>query len=73
MLNAAPTGDIGTLAGTVTDAGTGAPVAGATLTLTGPTARELTTGADGTFSTQLPTGDYQVAVTALVTPAPPRR
>ena len=36
LLNAAPTGDIGTLAGTVTDATTGAPIAGATLTLTGP-------------------------------------
>lgn len=65
LLNAAPTGDIGTLAGTVTDAATGAPIAGATLTLTGPTAREITTGADGTFSTQLPTGEYQVAVAAF--------
>ena len=65
LLNAAPTGDIGTLAGTVTDAASGAPIAGATLTLTGASERELTTGADGTFSTQLPTGDYQVAVAAF--------
>ena len=36
LLNAAPIGDIGTLAGTVTDAATGAPIAGATVTLTGP-------------------------------------
>ncbi|MEU5909470.1 S8 family serine peptidase [Micromonospora sp. NPDC047527] len=65
LLNAAPTGDVGTLAGTVTDAATGTPIAGATLTLTGPTAREVTTGADGTYSTQLPVGDYQVAVSAF--------
>ncbi|MFG1914724.1 S8 family serine peptidase [Micromonospora sp. NPDC048898] len=65
LLDAAPTGDIGTLAGTVTDAATGAPIAGATLTLTGPTDRAVTTGADGTYSTQLPTGDYQVAVAAF--------
>ncbi|MFF5180232.1 S8 family serine peptidase [Micromonospora sp. NPDC000316] len=65
LLDAAPTGDVGTLAGTVTDAATGSPIAGATLTLTGPTAREVTTGADGTYSTQLPTGTYQVAVSAF--------
>ncbi|RAO39010.1 C5a peptidase [Micromonospora saelicesensis] len=65
LLNAAPTGDIGTLAGTVTDATSGAPIAGATLTLTGASERELTTGADGKFSTQLPAGDYQVAVAAF--------
>ncbi|MFF0176920.1 S8 family serine peptidase [Micromonospora profundi] len=65
LLDAAPTGDVGTLAGTVTDAATGTPIAGATLTLTGPAAREVTTGADGTYSTQLPTGDYQVVVSAF--------
>ncbi|MFG1883303.1 S8 family serine peptidase [Micromonospora sp. NPDC049102] len=65
LLNAAPTGDVGTLAGTVTDAATGTPIAGATLTLTGPTSREITTGADGTYSTLVPTGDYQVVVSAF--------
>ncbi|MCX5065554.1 S8 family serine peptidase [Micromonospora lupini] len=65
LLAAAPTGDVGTLAGTVTDAATGAPIAGATVTLTGPTSREITTGADGKYSTQVPTGDYQVVVSAF--------
>ncbi|MEW2384676.1 S8 family serine peptidase [Micromonospora sp. NPDC047707] len=65
LLDAAPIGDTGTLTGTVTDAGTGNPVAGATVTLTGPASRQLATGSDGTFSSLLPVGDYQVAVTAF--------
>ncbi|XTZ14245.1 S8 family serine peptidase [Micromonospora echinospora] len=64
LLNAAPVGDTGTLAGTVTNADTGAPLGGATVTLTGPADRTLTTAADGTYSSLLPAGDYQVAVTA---------
>ncbi|WP_245724515.1 S8 family serine peptidase [Micromonospora citrea] len=65
LLDAAPIGDTGTLAGKVTDAAGGAPVAGATVTLTGVAERELTTAADGTYSSLLPAGDYQVAVTAF--------
>jgi len=65
LLNSAPTGETGTLAGTVTDAASGAPIAGATVTLTGPAARELTAGADGKFSNPLPAGDYQVTVSAF--------
>ncbi|WP_327028499.1 S8 family serine peptidase [Micromonospora sp. NBC_01740] len=65
LLSAAPIGDTGTLAGKVTDATTGAPIAGATVTLTGAADRELTTGADGTYSSLLPAGDYQVAVAAF--------
>ncbi|MFG1660064.1 S8 family serine peptidase [Micromonospora chersina] len=65
LLNAAPIGDNGTLAGKVTDAGTGAPVAGATVALTGAATRSLTTGADGTYSSLLLAGDYQVAVSAF--------
>ncbi|MFC8616651.1 S8 family serine peptidase [Micromonospora purpureochromogenes] len=65
LLDSAPIGDTGTLAGTVTDAGTGAPIAGATVTLAGAADRELTTGTDGTYSSLLPVGDYQVAVTAF--------
>ncbi|MEV5768242.1 S8 family serine peptidase [Micromonospora sp. NPDC052213] len=65
LLNAAPIGDTGTLAGTVTDATTGAPIAGATVALTGAADRELTTTANGTYSSLLPVGDYQVAVTAF--------
>ncbi|MEU8298716.1 S8 family serine peptidase [Micromonospora sp. NPDC048909] len=65
LLNSAPIGDTGTLAGTVTDAATGSPIGGATVTVTGPADRQLTTGADGKFSTLLPAGDYQVAVAAF--------
>ena len=65
LLDAAPIGDVGTLAGTVTDAATGNPIAGATVTVTGPASRDLTTGADGKFSSLLPTGDYQVAVSSF--------
>ncbi|MEV4417834.1 S8 family serine peptidase [Catellatospora sp. NPDC049609] len=65
LLNAAPIGDTGTLAGTVTDAATGSPLPGATVTITGAVSREVTTGAAGTFSTLLPVGDYQVAAAAF--------
>ncbi|GAA2366013.1 hypothetical protein Cme02nite_30710 [Catellatospora methionotrophica] len=61
LLNSAPIGDTGTLAGTVTDATTGSPLAGVTVTITGSVDREVTTGANGTYSTLLPVGDYQVA------------
>jgi subtilisin family serine protease len=63
LLDAAPTGDSGTLAGTVTDAATGSPLAGVDVTLTGPADRQLTTGADGKFSSLVPSGAYQAAVT----------
>ncbi|MFC0532449.1 S8 family serine peptidase [Phytohabitans kaempferiae] len=62
LLDAAPIGDNGTLAGTVTDAATGSPLSGATLALTGPAERQLTTGTDGKYTSLLPTGQYQVAV-----------
>ena len=65
LLDAAPIGDTGTLAGTVTNAGNGAPIAGATVALTGPASRQLTTGSDGKYSSLLPVGDYQVAVSAF--------
>lgn len=64
LLGAAPIGDTGTLAGRVTDAATGAPIANATLTLTGAADRQLATGTDGAYSARLPAGAYQVAVTA---------
>ncbi|MFI6938462.1 S8 family serine peptidase [Streptomyces sp. NPDC050418] len=62
LLDAAPIGDTGTLSGKVTDAATGNPVANATITLTGPAERTLTSGADGTFSSLLPAGSYQATV-----------
>ncbi|GAA0460401.1 hypothetical protein Ade02nite_14670 [Paractinoplanes deccanensis] len=64
LLAAAPIGDTGILAGKVTDAATGAPIANATVALTGAAERSVVTGTDGTYSTRLVTGDYQVAVTA---------
>ncbi|MGW0811158.1 S8 family serine peptidase [Nonomuraea sp. NPDC002799] len=54
-----------TLTGTVTDADTKQPVAGATVTLTGPTNRNFTVGADGAYAYTLAAGDYQVKVTAF--------
>ncbi|MBB5787681.1 carboxypeptidase regulatory-like domain-containing protein [Jiangella mangrovi] len=63
LLEAAPTGETGTLSGTVTAAG--APVEGATVTVAGPIERETTTGADGTYSLVLSAGDYDVAVSAF--------
>ncbi|GAA2895496.1 hypothetical protein Acy02nite_25390 [Actinoplanes cyaneus] len=64
LLTAAPVGDTGTLAGKVTDAATGEPIANATLALTGAAERQVVTGTDGGYSARLPAGAYQVAVTA---------
>lgn len=63
LLEAAPTGDTGTLAGTVT--ADGAPVEGATVSVAGPIERTTTTGADGAYSLVLSTGDYTVTVSAF--------
>lgn len=60
LINAAPIGDTGSIEGTVTDAATGDPLEGATVTITGPLERELTTGQDGTYSANLTVGDYTV-------------
>ena len=51
-----PTGDTGTLEGTVT--GSGSPLAGATVEITGDSERSLTTDDDGTYSTPLTAGNY---------------
>ncbi|TDD67734.1 peptidase S8 [Jiangella aurantiaca] len=56
---AAPRGDTGVLRGTVTDAG-GAALGGATIALTGPANRRLSTAPDGTWSVRLPVGGYEV-------------
>jgi len=67
LLNAAPIGDTGTLAGKVTAVTGGAGVSGATVTVkqTGTPDRVLTTTSTGTFSTVLPAGDYTLAVAAF--------
>jgi hypothetical protein len=53
----------GTLQGTVTDASTGLPIAGATVTAN-PTGTTATTGPDGIYSMSLPVGTYDVTASA---------
>jgi subtilisin family serine protease len=60
LVEAAPTGDTGTLAGTVT--GSGSPLEGATVEITGDAERSLTTDDDGTYSTPLTAGSYTLTV-----------
>ncbi|SDI37730.1 S8 family serine peptidase [Nonomuraea jiangxiensis] len=58
-VQAAPHEGLGDLAGTVT--ADGAPLAGATVTVSGPLSRTVTTGADGTYAVpRLLPGEYQV-------------
>ncbi|WP_326640824.1 S8 family serine peptidase [Nonomuraea fuscirosea] len=54
-----------TLSGTVTDATTGRPVEGATVTLTGPLTRTSTLGADGDYRYTLVAGEYQLKAEAF--------
>ncbi|MBY8870234.1 S8 family serine peptidase [Micromonospora sp. PLK6-60] len=65
LLGDAPIGDTGTVAGAVTDAAGGAPIGGATVALTGPATRQLSTGSDGRYSSLLPVGEYQATVSAF--------
>ncbi|MEV0236747.1 S8 family serine peptidase [Nonomuraea sp. NPDC050786] len=59
-VQAAPHEGVGDLRGTVTAGG--APVAGATVTVSGPLTRTVTTGQDGTYAVpRLLPGDYQVS------------
>ncbi len=64
LLQAAPIGDTGEIEGTVTEAGSGDPIGGATVDIVGETTRTLTTGDDGTYSVRLNAGDYTVTATA---------
>ncbi|WP_326822238.1 S8 family serine peptidase [Streptosporangium sp. NBC_01756] len=60
-VQAAPVGALGALQGTVTAGGS--PVASATLTVTGPLGRTVTTAQDGTYTLpRLLEGDYQITV-----------
>ncbi|MEV6106584.1 S8 family serine peptidase [Streptomyces sp. NPDC051940] len=64
----APRGATGTLTGTVTDAVTGEPVAGATVQpgdASGPVGLPEKTDADGHYTVLASTGDYTVTVSAL--------
>ncbi|MFG1612992.1 S8 family serine peptidase [Nonomuraea wenchangensis] len=58
-VNAAPRGETGDLSGTVTSGG--APLTGATVTVTGAVTRTVTTGADGAYTIpRLLEGDYEL-------------
>ncbi|WP_217575785.1 S8 family serine peptidase [Streptomyces sp. GbtcB7] len=61
-VQAAPGAEAGVLTGTVTDATTGKPVAGARITLTGTSSRTITTEADGTYRLTVVPGDYTAVV-----------
>ncbi|GAA1160875.1 cell wall-binding repeat-containing protein [Ornithinicoccus hortensis] len=62
LLTAAPIADSGTVEGTVTDASTGDPVAGAQVLLQGERERSVRTGADGSYRVRFSSGDYTVTV-----------
>src|SRR5690606_25245767 len=60
-----PRGDSGQLAGTVTDAVSGDPIGGATVSMTCPVDRQRTTDPDGGYQITLPVGEYQVTASAF--------
>ncbi|HEY0640738.1 MAG TPA: S8 family serine peptidase [Pseudonocardiaceae bacterium] len=62
---AAPRGDTGTLAGTVTSRRDGTRLAGARVRLTGAAERTVLTGADGSYRATLPVGAYTVTADAF--------
>ncbi|MGS2640213.1 S8 family serine peptidase [Streptosporangium sp. LJ11] len=73
-VKATPAGELGTLAGTVTSGGS--PLAGATIGVSGPVSRTVTTAQDGSYTLpRLLSGDYEITfgkfaydeVTATVT------
>jgi subtilisin family serine protease len=56
-----PMGDTGAIAGVVTDASSGSPIAGATVVADGPVSRSTTTDASGAYSfNPVPVGTYDV-------------
>ncbi|GAA1138857.1 hypothetical protein GCM10009583_05630 [Ornithinicoccus hortensis] len=61
----APTGDTGTLTGTITDASTGDPISGAAVHISGDIERDLTTNDEGKYNALLTAGDYDVDVSAF--------
>ncbi|MEU4195774.1 S8 family serine peptidase [Kribbella sp. NPDC026611] len=67
LVAAAPIGDTGTLTGTVTAATGGAPLAGASVTVktAGQPDKVLTTGSNGSFSSVLPAGSYDLTVASF--------
>ncbi len=66
LVQAGNLGPTGTVAGTVTDEGTGSPLTTATVHVVGGEIdRTLTVGANGGYSIALPIGDYEVTATAF--------
>ncbi|MFC4911821.1 S8 family serine peptidase [Actinomadura gamaensis] len=61
----AGTAGLSDLSGTVTDAASGRPLAGATVHVTGPMDRSFTTGADGAYRFRLVAGKYEISTTAF--------
>ncbi|MFY0580976.1 carboxypeptidase-like regulatory domain-containing protein [Cystobacter fuscus] len=59
----APVGPTGIVTGVVTDASTGAPLAGTRVVAEGPYSRETVTDAEGRYSLTLPVGTYHVSAT----------
>jgi hypothetical protein len=64
VIEAPGSGITGILEGTVTDAASGAPVAGAAVTATGETSRTTFADSDGDYAMSLLPGGYQVAASA---------
>src|SRR5690606_11230109 len=62
LLESAPIGPTGNIAGTVTDASTDDPVAGAAVTLVGERTRSTTTAAHGTYGMRLSTGEWDSTI-----------
>ncbi len=65
LMDSAPIGDTGILTGTVTESGSGDPIAGAEVAVDGEIDRTVTTDADGAYSVTLPVGDYSVTASAF--------
>jgi subtilisin family serine protease len=60
-----PRGPVGTLTGTVTNEANGTPLAGVSVRVAGPSNRTTVTGADGTYTSTLPVGDYTLTAGAF--------
>lgn len=63
-VDAAPRGNTAELTGTVTDAATGKPVPGVTVTSEGPSPRIAVTGQDGTYKVRLVSGSYTLTTSS---------
>jgi hypothetical protein len=63
LVDQAPRGPTGTLKGVIS--GAGGPIAGATVSVTGPTKRAATTDSAGAYTMVLPVGTYQATAVAF--------